>query len=62
MLVMMSWAPLTFALPALVEEEGATIVGVGPVGALGEPAVQRGVQLWVDWDLSDPFAFAEDPR
>ncbi len=32
-------------LPALVEEQGGTVGGAGPVGALGEPAVQRGAQL-----------------
>ena len=30
-------------LPALVEEQGGAVFGAGPVGALGEPAVQRGV-------------------
>jgi hypothetical protein len=31
------------ALPALVEEQSGAVVGAGPVGAFGEPAVQRGV-------------------
>ena len=30
-------------LPALVEEQGGSVGGSGPVGAFGEPAVQRGV-------------------
>ena len=30
-------------LPALVEEQDGSVGGSGPVGALGEPAVQRGV-------------------
>jgi hypothetical protein len=36
-------APDAEALPALVEEQGGSVGGSGPVGALGEPAVQRGV-------------------
>ena len=36
-------APDAEALPALVEEQGGSVGGVGPVGAFGEPAVQRGV-------------------
>ena len=31
-------APDAEALPALVEEQGGTVVGAGPVGALAEPA------------------------
>ena len=31
------------ALAALVEEQGGGVGGSGPVGAFGEPAVQRGV-------------------
>ena len=53
-------APDAEALTALVEEQGGTVVGAGPVGALGEPAGERRVQLRVDRDLADPFAFAED--
>jgi hypothetical protein len=45
---------------ALVEEQGGTVVGAGPVGALGEPARDRGIELWVDRDVADAFAFAED--
>ena len=30
-------------LSALVEEQGGGVGGAGPVGAFGEPAVQRGV-------------------
>lgn len=47
-------------LAALVEEQGGAVGGSRPVGAFGEPAVQRGVQMWVDRDLSDALAFAED--
>ena len=49
-------------MAALVEEQGGAVVGPGPVGALGEPAVERVVQLRVDRDLSDAFALAEDRR
>jgi hypothetical protein len=47
-------------LAALVEEQGGSVGGSGPVGAFGEPAGERRVELWVDRDLSDAFAFAED--
>jgi hypothetical protein len=42
----------------LVEKQGGSVGGAGPVGALGEPAVQHGVQPWVDRDLSHALAFA----
>jgi hypothetical protein len=58
--VTMSWAPPTLA--ALVEEQGGTVVGAGPVGALAEPAGERGAQLRVDRDLPDAFALAVDPQ
>jgi hypothetical protein len=44
-------APDAETLPALVEEQGGSVVGAGPVGALAEPASERGVQLRVDRDL-----------
>ena len=49
-------------LPPLVEEQRGTVVGAGPVAALGEPARERGMELWVDRDVADAFAFAEDPQ
>ena len=55
-------APDAEALAALVEEQGGTVVGAGPVGALAEPAGERGVQLRVDRDLPDAFALAVDPQ
>jgi hypothetical protein len=48
-------------LAALVEEQRRAVVGAGPVAALGEPARERGMELWVDRDVADAFAFAEDP-
>jgi hypothetical protein len=48
------------ALPALVEEQRGAVFGAGSVGALGEPARDRGVQLGVERDVADAFAFAED--
>src|SRR6266508_4385589 len=55
-------APNAETLPALVEEQSGTVVGAGPVGALAEPAGERGVQLQVDRDLPDAFALAVDPQ
>ena len=59
-------APDAQALTALVEEQGGTeqggtVVGAGPVGALAEPAGERGVQR-VDRDRPDAFALAVDPQ
>jgi hypothetical protein len=50
-------APDAEALPALVEEQGGTVVGAGPVGALGEPADERRVQLrWIGtWRARSPL-------
>jgi hypothetical protein len=55
-------APDAEALPALVEKQGESVGGSGPVGALGEPAVQRRVCCGVERDLSDALAFAEDSQ
>jgi hypothetical protein len=43
---------------ALVEEQRGAVFAAGPVRALGEPACERGVQLWVDRDVTDAFAVA----
>jgi hypothetical protein len=48
------------ARSALVEEQGGAVCGAGPVGALGQPVGERGVQLRVDRDLPDAFAFTVD--
>jgi hypothetical protein len=46
---------------ASVEKQGWG-VGAGPVGAFVQPAREGGSQLWVDWDLADLLARAEDPQ
>jgi len=47
---------------ALVEKQRRAGLGAGPVSALIEPAGEGGPQLWVDGNVADAFAFAEDPQ
>ena len=50
------------ALAALVEKQRGSVFGAGPVGALVNPARERGAQLRVDRDVADALSFAEDPQ
>jgi len=61
--VMMSWAPRTLRRwPRWLRNRAGLVVGAGPVGALAEPAGERGVELRVYRDVADAFALAIDPQ